>query len=428
MMLLEDHSLNYGPRRDAFEIGVGGATQGRPPATILRFSSQSLEPAAPKYRVAGIFAGVGGLEEGFRQAGHRSAMLCEFDPAARHVLARHFGDAEITEDVRGLTALPDCDVLTAGFPCQDLSQVGRRKGISGPNSGLIGNVFDLLRAKADAPQWVVLENVPFMLSLDRGRAIRMVADELEAMGFAWAYRTIDARAFGLPQRRRRVVLIASKAHDPRPVLFGVDAGAPAPKARGNHACGFYWTEGNTGLGWAVDAVPPLKGGSALHIPSPPAIWFPQRHLIAVPAIEDAERLQGFAAGWTDLLDLDPRAGRRRWRMVGNAVSVPMARWIADRLVAKANPFDQNDCTALPEEGSWPGAAWGRHGRRGAASVSEWPVVEPARHLASFLERKPVPLSKKAAGGFLSRLVKSSLRYDPAFRADLEHHVETIGKD
>lgn len=427
-MLLEDHNFKYGLRRDPFEVGVGHVVQGRLPAMDVRLSTESPKSAAPKYRVAGIFAGVGGLEEGFRQAGHSSAMLCEFDPAARHVLARHFSGTEITEDVRALTALPDCDVLTAGFPCQDLSQVGRRKGISGPNSGLIGNVFDLLRAKVEAPQWVVLENVPFMLSLDRGRAIRMIADELEAMGFAWAYRTIDARAFGLPQRRRRVVLIASKIHDPRPVLFGVDAGAPDPKARGNHACGFYWTEGNTGLGWAVDAVPPLKGGSALHIPSPPAIWFPKRHLIAAPALEDAERLQGFAAGWTDLSDFDPRASRKRWRMVGNAVSVPMARWIAERLTVKAGSFDQDDCIALPEEGSWPAAAWGRHGRRSASSVSEWPVAEPARHLASFLDHKPKPLSKKAAGGFLSRLVKSSLRYDPAFRADLEHHVETIGKD
>src|SRR5690606_18515066 len=73
-----------------------------------------------KFKIAGAFAGVGGLERGFEQAGHSSTTLCEFDPAARHVLSRHFPDTEITEDVRALTELPDCDVLTAGFPCQDL--------------------------------------------------------------------------------------------------------------------------------------------------------------------------------------------------------------------------------------------------------------------------------------------------------------------
>lgn len=377
-----------------------------------------------RLKVAGFFAGVGGFEEGFRLAGHESTMLCELDAAARWVLGRRFPEAEITDDVRGLTAIPDCDVLTAGFPCQDLSQVGRRKGISGPNSGLIGTVFDLLREKTSGPQWLLLENVPFMLNLDRGRAIRLLADELEAMGFSWAYRTIDARAFGLPQRRRRVVLLASRDHDPRPALLGADAGAPAPKKRGNFACGFYWTEGNTGLGWAVDAVPPLKGGSALHIPSPPAIWFPKRGLIAVPAIEDAERLQGFSPGWTDLVDYDPSSQRKRWRMIGNAVSVPMARWVAERLIAAEEAFNVERGGALPEDGSWPTAAWGRQGERRRAAVSEWPVAEPGHHLASFLSRPVLPLSRKAADGFLARMVRSTLRYEPAFRADLERHVES----
>jgi DNA (cytosine-5)-methyltransferase 1 len=352
-------------------------------------------------------------------------MLCEFDPAARYVLARRFPAVEVTEDVRALAALPDCDVITAGFPCQDLSQVGRRIGISGPNSGLIGAVLALLRQKTLAPQWIVLENVPFMLSLDRGRAIRMLADAFEAMGYSWAYRTIDARAFGLPQRRRRVVMLASKVHDPRPVLLGVDAGAPAAAPRGNHACGFYWTEGNTGLGWAIDAVPPLKGGSALHIPSPPAIWFPRRGLIATPAIEDAERLQGFDAGWTDITDHDPRGSRKRWRMVGNAVSVPMAEWIARRLTAKTAAFASRETSGLPPKGSWPTAAWGHRGERRQSSVSEWPVNVPRQHLASFLRHRPTPLSKKAASGFLSRLVASSLRYEPTFGADLQAHVDAF---
>ena len=380
-----------------------------------------------KLVVAGLFAGVGGLEEGFRPAGHESAMLCEFDPLARHVLRKHFPDAKITTDVTALKGLPDCDVLTAGFPCQDLSQVGRRRGISGPNSGLIESVFYLLRGQKSPPRWVVLENVPFMLSLDRGHAIRFVTGALEEMGYSWAYRTIDARAFGLPQRRRRVILIASKTHDPRPVLLGVDAKAPAPRLRGSHACGFYWTEGNTGLGWAVDAVPPLKGGSSLHIPSPPAIWFPRRRLIATPAIEDAERLQGFASGWTDVSDADPRGARKRWKMVGNAVSVPMAKWIAERLTLPNTEFEAGDAEDLPGEGSWPSSGWGVGGKRGQSRVSEWPVAVPGEHLSAFLKHKVVPLSYKATAGFLSRLVKSTLRYDEAFRLDLAHHAENAKK-
>ena len=373
--------------------------------------------------VAGLFAGVGGLEEGFRQAGHKATMLCERDPLARRVLARHFADTELTTDVTLLKGLPDCDVLTAGFPCQDLSQVGQRRGITGPNSGLIGAVFELLNRQSALPRWIVLENVPFMLSLDRGSAIRAVTRALEILGYAWAYRTIDARAFGLPQRRRRIVLLASRDGDPRPALLGSDAGAPDAKARGLHACGFYWTEGNTGLGWAVDSVPPLKGGSALHIPSPPAIWFPRRRLIATPAIEDAERLQGFKAGWTDLSDEEPRSAGKRWRMVGNAVSVPMAKWIAKRLTAETKDFETGEIVELPRDASWPAAGWGMNGVRARSDVSEWPVQRKQKHLAGFLEYKVNPLSKKATSGFLSRLVDSCLKYEKSFARDLAHHAK-----
>jgi DNA (cytosine-5)-methyltransferase 1 len=267
-----------------------------------------------------------------------------------------------------------------------------------------------------------------MLSLDRGRAIRLLADELEAMGYNWAYRTIDAHTFGLPQRRRRVILLASRDHDPRPALLGEDAGAPPLRNRGSSACGFYWTEGNTGLGWAINAVPPLKGGSAIHIPSPPAIWFPRQRFIGVPAIEDAERLQGFPPGWTDLAEYDQRSQRKRWRMVGNAVSVPMATWLAERLTANVDAFDGKLAVALPDAGSWPAAAWGRHGDRRRADVSEWPIAGPMLHLAEFLSRPALPLSRKAASGFLSRMVRSRLRYEAAFRADLEHHVQTVDAD
>lgn len=352
--------------------------------------------------------------------GHESVMLCEADVRARQVLESRFAKIDLTDDVRELKSLPSCDVLTAGFPCQDLSQVGRRKGIDGPNSGLIDLVFELLGKAQPGPSWVILENVPFMLSLDRGRAIAKIADALEAMGFSWAYRTVDARAFGLPQRRRRVIILASRRHDPRGHLLAQDGEAPTPPPRGAHACGFYWTEGNTGLGWAVDATPPLKGGSALHIPSPPAIWFPRRRLIGTPTIEDAERLQGFSAGWTEVEGEDRRSHRQRWRLVGNAVSVPMAGWIAERLRATDGYDDTSD--AALGNGAWPRAAWGVGGKRGKSNASEWPVTSKPQHLAAFLGRRVNPLSTRAAAGFLSRLRKSSLRYEEAFAADLEHHI------
>lgn len=376
--------------------------------------------------MVGLFAGVGGLETGFYKAGFETALLCEIDPSARQVLQTHFPHAAVESDVRQLARLPACTVLTAGFPCQDLSQVGRRQGITGPNSGLIAVLLSLLENRRAGPEWVVIENVPFMLNLHGGLAIRYIVTALESMGFAWAYRTVDARAFGLPQRRRRVLLVASRVHDPRPALLAQDAGAPEAKSRGSHACGFYWTEGNTGLGWAIDAVPPLKGGSALHIPSPPAIWFPRSGLIGMPSIEDAERLQGFVPNWTLVSQDGSREARgKRWRMVGNAVSVPMATWLAGRLTRPLGKFQTEEDTPLPETGGWPGAAWSYGRKRRTVTVSEWPVREEQLHLASFLEHSVQPLSKRATSGFLSRLKRSTLKYDPQFADALAHHAKQV---
>ena len=68
-----------------------------------------------------------------------------------------------------------------------------------------------------------------MLKLSRGQAMRHITSALEEMGYAWAYRVVDARAFGLPQRRHRVLMLASRDEDPRTVLFGDDAGEPDPQ-------------------------------------------------------------------------------------------------------------------------------------------------------------------------------------------------------
>jgi DNA (cytosine-5)-methyltransferase 1 len=122
-------------------------------------------------RVAGLFAGIGGLERGLNLAGHESALLCENDPAANAVLDARFPDVGRHNDVRTLSKVSgDIDLIVAGFPCQDLSQAGRTAGITGKNSGLIGSVFDLLRQRA-AP-WLLLENVPSCCSSPKGTLSR----------------------------------------------------------------------------------------------------------------------------------------------------------------------------------------------------------------------------------------------------------------
>jgi DNA (cytosine-5)-methyltransferase 1 len=377
------------------------------------------------YQAVGLFAGIGGIELGLERAGFESRLLCEIDSAAQRVLHQRFPLVELTSDVRQLATLPAADLVAAGFPCQDLSQAGTTRGIDGARSSLVGQVFRLLE-NAD-PRWVLLENVPFMLQLDRGRAMRHLTNELGRLGFRWAYRVVDARAFGLPQRRLRVLLLASRRENPSDVLFADDAGdlGEQPRLPGV-ACGFYWTEGIRGLGWAVNAVPTLKGGSAIGIPSPPAVWMPDG-LIGTPDIHDAERLQGFPAGWT--ADPDARLGRRvgsRWKMVGNAVCVHVAHWIGQRLLEPGEYRPTDEPTLRPND-PWPKAARGEGLDAVAVRVSTWPACRPNRPLVDFLEHPVLPLSLKAAAGFLGRTERSALRFPDGLLDAVRAHIETMSR-
>jgi DNA (cytosine-5)-methyltransferase 1 len=375
--------------------------------------------------VAGLFAGIGGLERGLAQSGHESTLLCEIDPGATQVLKHRFRDVPVAGDVRSLRRLGDAQLVTAGFPCQDLSQAGRTAGIRGDQSGLVSQVFRLLDSRKRGARWLLLENVSFMLQLDRGRGMHYLVDELEVRGFAWAYRVVDTQAFGLPQRRQRVILLASKTEDPRDVLFADDAKPQHVAFDNAHWCGFYWTEGLRGLGWAVDAIPTLKGGSTIGIPSPPAIWNPRDGSLTTPEIRDAERLQGFEPDWT--LPALEAAGVRpghRWKLVGNAVSVPVARWVGDRL-ARPGVFDPARMGEELGRGlAWPRAAFGKKGARArAVSVTMWPMAASRPHLAEFLQYARTPLSARAAAGFKSRLDASPLRCPDEFRDALALYVK-----
>ena len=325
-------------------------------STMVDHSSPKASNSEPTLRplaVAGLFAGIGGIELGLHNAGHHTELLCEIDEGAQRVLRSQFSDVEIAGDVRSVKRLPEVDLVAAGFPCQDLSQAGRTAGIAGAQSSLVGEVFRLLDdPRSPAPTWLLLENVPFMLQLDRGNAMRFLVASLEARGFAWAYRVVNTQAFGLPQRRQRVILLASKNEDPRAVLFAEEAQEPVNPDPDTVACGFYWTEGVRGLGWAVDAVPTLKGGSGLGIPSPPAIRLPNEAGIVTPEIRDAERLQGFPEDWTlPGVGAGRRAGAR-WKMVGNAVSVPVAEWIGRQLRATSGGSGWSEVAMEPDQ-RWP---------------------------------------------------------------------------
>lgn len=374
--------------------------------------------------MVGLFAGIGGLELGLAEHGWNTRLLCEVDPGAQAVLGSRFPDVPLHPDVTRLRSLPqNTELVAAGFPCQDLSQAGRTAGITGSKSSLVDEVFRLVKRK-NGPRWLVIENVPFMLQLGRGAAMRHITDVLGDLGYAWAYRVVDARAFGLPQRRQRVLMVASRTDDPRTVLFGEDAGMPIEGEPDLYPCGFYWTEGVRGLGWAVNAVPTLKGGSTLGIASPPAVRLPSGEIVT-PGLIDAERLQGFDPDWT--APAVQAAGVRpghRWRLVGNAVSVRMASWVGHRLGHQIE-YSADHETPMAAGDPWPSAAWGAQGKTFRVHESLWPVHAPYEDLGGFLEESRL-LSARATAGFLRRARSGKLRFPPGFLDDVENHLDRMG--
>lgn len=384
------------------------------------FSGVAQKPSS--ISLAGLFAGIGGIELGLSRHGAEAQLLCESWDPARAVLTERFPDIPVTGDIRKVRSLPKVDVVGAGFPCTDLSQAGRTRGIKGDESSLVGEVFRLLRRRR-API-LLLENVRNMLVLDGGRAMRYLVDEIESLGYRWAYRVVDSRFTGVPQRRQRVILVAARELDPRSVLLADDAGEPDDYEYDDSTFGFYWTEGLRGLGWAKDAVPPLKGGSTIGIPSPPAIWNPSappgRRLL-VPNVSEAELLQGFDSCWTEpALCVSPRKGTR-WKLVGNAVTVGVGEWVGSRLAQPGPPILEGEPLRGGER--WPIAGWGAKGKAWKANVSMWPLRLPYQHLSEVVDvASALPLSSKGAAGFLKRARSGNLRFAPGFLDDIESHV------
>lgn len=376
-------------------------------------------------RIAGLFAGIGGFELGMHRAGHATELLCDVLPAARAVLAARFSGIDYRDDITRLRSLPaSVDAICAGFPCQDLSQAGKTAGLDGERSGLIGEVFRLL-SRRRVPT-VIVENVPFMLQLSSGDAMRAITDEFERRGYRWAYRVVDTFGFGLPQRRERVYLVASREADPSAVLLADERPLQRPaSALGVLAHGFYWTEGLGGLGWAVDAVPTLKNGSTIGIPSPPAVLMPDGSLIK-PGLRDLERLQGFDADWTQPAETVARASVR-WSLVGSAVSVPVAQWVGQRLI-RPGSYDSSRDTPFPSTGKAPRAARFDGRRRHAVVIGTDPLGIRPLPLAEFLSdhEGQIALSLKATLGFLGRTRRAKLRFAPGFIEAVERHALKLG--
>ena len=171
--------------------------------------------AANAIKMVDLFSGIGGFSLAARRAGIDTAQFCEINPFCQQVLAKNFPGVPIHDDI---TTFDESvyngrvDLITGGFPCQDVSVAGNRAGLAGARSGLFFEFARIL--ELFQPRWFVVENVPGLLTSNDGRDFAAVLSRLEDCGYGVAWRTVDAQYAGVACTRRRVFLIGS---------FGTDA-------------------------------------------------------------------------------------------------------------------------------------------------------------------------------------------------------------
>lgn len=218
-------------------------------------------------RVGSLFSGIGGIDLGFEQAGHETVFQAEIDEACRAVLERHFPNAKRFDDVQtvGKANLPACDVLVGGFPCQDLSVAGKRKGLAGERSGLF---HEFMRIASElSPTWVLIENVPGLLSSNDGRDMGVVIGTLAELGYGVGWRVLDSQYFGLAQRRKRVFIVGSFGTPDgctlllEPESCDRDLAPSREKGSGVAAFSAGQSAGAGSLGYRDEQSPTLRGSS-----------------------------------------------------------------------------------------------------------------------------------------------------------------------
>lgn len=158
-----------------------------------------------------LFAGIGGIDLGLERAGMRCAWQVEIDDYAIQVLTKHWPDVPKFRDVRRVGAhnLPPVDLIAGGFPCQDISDAGKRIGITGERSGLWFEFARIVRELR--PRYVLVENVAALLH----RGIERVLGDLAACGYDAEWECIPAAAIGAPHIRDRVFILANTdQHNP----------------------------------------------------------------------------------------------------------------------------------------------------------------------------------------------------------------------
>lgn len=291
-------------------------------------------------KVGSLFAGIGGFDLGFARAGFEVAWSVEINPNSQQVLRKQFPNAKIYGDITQVQVedLEKVDIVCGGFPCQDLSFAGKRKGLAGERSGLFYEAMRLIRGIN--PRIVILENVPGLLASNQGRDFAIVLSEMDK---GWdckevAWRVLDSRFFGVAQRRKRVFIVASSrigsAEQILALSESVSGDSKPSKEKKKNTTSTIGTDshqsdseviairtaftGANGIGVSVGISHTLDLANGQAVTDGGKI----RRFTPV----EVERLQGFPDGWTS-----GQTDANRYTQLGNAVTVTIVEWLANNI-------------------------------------------------------------------------------------------------
>lgn len=343
-----------------------------------------------------LFSGIGGLEHPTLPP----VLFCEQDAHCHNVIRNRDGyrHVPIHSDIRALYDPPSASYVVGGWPCQDISSAGKQQGLSGNRSGLF---FDMLRvAEASGAHTIIGENVPNLLTLNRGRDFEAARSAAQSFGFGHiSWRTLNARSFGLPQDRSRLFIVASK--HPSSALSLHCAVPPHLASKATLSVhGFYWTGGKRSLCYSAGYVPALKVGATDNRGRGAVAVFDGRVARKLTVKENLS-LQGFS---DDILS-SGLAPTTLLRMAGNAVAKPVGEFVVSSVM--------NGCPASGRRSrhSRPSSSGYFDGKEEFAIVHKETAL--ATNLADFLEPGAHPrLSPQASAGIIVRCVRSATPMPP----------------
>lgn len=311
------------------------------------------EKLKKKLKFIDLFAGIGGIRQGFEDENTVSVFSSEWDKFAQKTYEANYGELP-TGDITQVEAknIPEHDVLLAGFPCQPFSMIGKREGFEHETQGTL--FFDVLRiVQYHMPKMLLLENVTGLLTIQNGETFKLIKKSLEEAGYNIFAEVLDAQNFGLPQVRKRVVIVGFR-HDLGITSFDFPKGDTSYRkpireilegdvdgySISTHLQGSYLFKKDDGKPQIVDK------SSDIQVKTLVASYHKIQRLtgtfvkggetgLRLLSELECKRLMGFSDDF-----IIPVSRTQMYRQFGNSVAVPMIKAVADEMKKVVNNVEQ----------------------------------------------------------------------------------------